>query len=144
MVSLVRGTGQILNNVDDFVLEDDFCKFWSVFNCGSRFVYYTICKRKRFLDVGDIKIPMLNLFVWRAAEFFPNIMLSFTKFWNCVSPISAIDLIGSNIKSGMTIESLCILCSFVDLNEFIGNSLDNVLMSKIQYIDQNFFHELIL
>ena len=99
---------------------------------------------KGFSTSVTSKSQMLNLFVWIAAEFFLNIMLSFTKFWNCVSPISTIDLIRSNIKSGMTIESLCILCSFVDLNEFIGNSLDNVLMSKIQYIDQNFFHELIL
>ena len=57
MVSCVRGTGQTLSNVDDFVLEDDFCKFWSWFTCTPHCANYTICWRKRFLDVGDTKIP---------------------------------------------------------------------------------------
>ena len=57
MVSYFKGTGPTLRNVANFLLEDDFGKFWSLFTCGSHFVYYTICWRKRFLDVRDTKIP---------------------------------------------------------------------------------------
>ena len=57
MVICVRSTGRTLSKVDHFVLEDDFCKFWFVFTCGSSFVYYTICWCKRFLDVQNTKIP---------------------------------------------------------------------------------------
>ena len=58
--------------------------------------------------------------------FFLNIRQSFTKLLNCVSTISSINLIRSNIKSGTTIESLFIWCSFVDVNGFIGNTLDKI------------------
>ena len=73
MIGCVRGTGQTLSSVDNFVLEDNFCKFWSVLTCGLHFAYYTICWRKRFLET--LKSQILNLFVWISAGigFFPNI-----------------------------------------------------------------------
>ena len=67
MVSCVGSTAQTLSSVDDYILEDDFCKFWSVITCGLHFVYYTICWRKRFLDFGDTNIPN---FVWMSDETF--------------------------------------------------------------------------
>ena len=84
------------------------------------------------------KSQVLNLFVWVSAEigFFPNIRQSFAKFLICVSPISFIDLIPSNIKSGTTIESLFILCSFVNIIGFLGNFLNNVLMSNSKFLQK--------
>ena len=116
MVSCVRSTAQTLSSVDDYILEDDFCKFWSVLTCGLHFVYYTI----RFLDFGDTNIPNFEVIcvdVWW--DFFPNMRRSFTKLLNSVSPISTIDLIRLNINSGATIESLVILSSFVDIMDLL-------------------------
>ena len=120
MVSCVGSTAQTLSSVDDYIFEDDFCKFWSVSTCGLHFVYYTICWRKRFLDFGDTNVPNFEVIcvdVWW--DFFPNMRRSFTKFLNSVSPISTIDLIRLNINSGTTIESLFILCSFVDIMDLL-------------------------
>ena len=85
-----------------------------------------------------LKSQILNLFEWISIEidFFPNIRRSFTKFLSYVSSISSIDLIRSNIKSGTTIESLFILCSFVDLNRFTGNPIDNALMSNFKFLQK--------
>ena len=84
-----------------------------------------------------LKSQILNLFVWISAEvgFFPNISQLFTKFLN-VSPISSIYLIRSNIKSGTTIESLCVSWNSVDMNGFIGNPLDNDLMSISKFLQK--------
>ena len=45
-------------------------------------------------------------------------------------------MIRSNIKSGTTIESLFILCSFVDMDGLIGNPLDNALMSSSKFLQK--------
>ena len=93
---------------------------------------------QRFLDVGDTKIPNFEFICvdicWDI--FFLNVRPSFTKFLNCVSPISSIYLIRSNIKSRTTIESLFILCSFVDMNGSISNPLDSVLMSNSKFLQK--------
>ena len=68
--------------------------------------------------------------------FFPNIRRSFTKFLNCVLPISSIDLIRSKLKSGATIELLFILCSFVDMNGFTGNHLDDGLVPNSKLLQK--------
>ena len=98
MVSCVRSTGQTLSNTDDFVLEDDFCKFWSVFTCASDLVIILFVGAKGFLTSVTLKSQILNLFVWISAEigFFSNIRPSFTKSLNCISPVSSIYLIRSN------------------------------------------------
>ena len=92
---------------------------------------------KSFSTSVILKSQILNLFEWISIEidFFPNIRRSFTKFLSYVSSISSIGLIRSNIKSGTTIESLFILCSFVDLNRFTG-PIDNALMSNFKFLQK--------
>ena len=64
--------------------------------------------------------------------FFPNEAIShearelvLTNFFH--------ELILSNIESGTNITELLILCSFVDLNGFIGNPLSSVLMPEAKF-----------
>ena len=139
MVSCVRGTGQTLSNVDDFVREHDFCMLCRLCSLAGRILFIILfVGAKGFSTSVTLKSQILNLFVRISAEivFFPNIRRSFTKFLNCVSPASSIDLIRSNTKSGTTVDSLFILCSFVDTNGFIGNLLENVLMSNSKFLQE--------
>ena len=110
-----------------------------MFTCGSHVYLFIILfvDPKSFSTSVILKSQILNLFVWISIEidFFPNIRRSFTKFLSYVSSISSIELIRSNIKSGTTIESLFILCSFVDLNRFTG-PIDNALMSNFKLLQK--------
>ena len=123
MVSYVKGTGPTLSNVTNFVLEDDFCKFWSLFTCGSHFIYYTSCWRKRFLNVRDTRIPNFEFIC-------VNICCerTFSKYEVIIYEV--LELCPTNI-----LQRLDTFKHGVIKHGFIGNALD-VLMSNSKLLQK--------
>ena len=123
MVSYVKGTDPTLSNVTNFVLEDDFCKFWSLFICGSHFIYYTSCWRKRFLNVRDTRIPNFEFIC-------VNICCerTFSKYEVIIYEV--LELCPTNI-----LQRLDTFKHGVIKHGFIGNALD-VLMSNSIFLQK--------